>query len=205
VMARLQPRRRARPLARALALALAATVLIGGTAMALPASRDAILDSLGLRGVRVERVPTLPPATVSRLGLGERIPLARARHAASFEALLPPAATAAYLDHDLPGGRISVIDGSALLIEFRASSQPLFLKLILTSTHAQQLRVDGSPGIYLSGAPHELVFIDANGRFATDRVRIAGSVLIWQRGPLTLRLEGAGTLQRALALARSLR
>jgi hypothetical protein len=36
-------------------------------------------------------------------------------------------------------------------------------------------------------------------------VRIAGNVLLWQQGPLTLRVEGTHALSEALALARSLR
>jgi hypothetical protein len=35
-------------------------------------------------------------------------------------------------------------------------------------------------------------------------VRIAGDVLVWQQGPLTLRIEGLHTLPQALALARTL-
>jgi hypothetical protein len=49
--------------------------------------------------------------------------------------------------------------------------------------------VNGSPGVYGS-APR------ASG---------AGAVLTWLQGPLTLRIEGAQTLEEALALARSLR
>jgi hypothetical protein len=35
--------------------------------------------------------------------------------------------------------------------------------------------------------------------------RLAGNVLVWTRGDLTLRLEGNLTRQRALELARSIR
>ena len=46
---------------RALALSLGTALLLSGTAMAVPPSRDAILSVLGLRGVRIERV-SRPPA-----------------------------------------------------------------------------------------------------------------------------------------------
>jgi hypothetical protein len=36
-------------------------------------------------------------------------------------------------------------------------------------------------------------------------VRLAGNVLIWQQGRLTIRIEGTRTLGEARALARSLR
>ena len=48
---------------RSLALALAASLLLGGAAFAITPSRHAILDVLGLRGVRIERVPHLPPGS----------------------------------------------------------------------------------------------------------------------------------------------
>jgi hypothetical protein len=192
---------------RTLAIAAAATLLIAGTAMAVPASRDAVLRVLGLRGARIERVGTLPPiapGTASRLKLGERIAPDRARHAASFTALVPPAADAAYLSHDVPGGRISILVGPDLLIELRAASSPYFLKLIDPGTRAKRVRVDGGPGVYLSGAVHELLFAAGN-RVRSDRVLVAGNVLLWQHGALTLRIEGASSLRAALALARSLR
>jgi hypothetical protein len=191
---------------RALALSLGAALLLSGTAMAVPPSRDAILSVLGLRGVRIERVsrpPALPAGAGTRLGLGLRIPLDRASHAAGFAALLPPHATAAYLAHDVPGGRISFIAGPALVIELRATVTPFFVKFIGPGTRMRRVRVNGGPGAYLSGALHDVLF-QASGTVQTDRVRIAGNVLIWQQRPLTLRIEGARTLGAALAIARSL-
>ncbi len=59
--------------------------------------------------------------------------------------------------------------------------------------------------MYLSGAPHEVLFQQQGGVVQTDRVRLAGNVLIWQQGPVTVRIEGTRTLGQALAIARSLR
>jgi hypothetical protein len=121
----------------------------------LPRStRHAILRVLGLRGVSIERVPRLPPLPAgARPGLGERIPLDRARHAAGFTALLSPPPAVAYLDRDLPGGRISQLIGPVLIIEFRASTTPFIFKLIGPGTYAKRVRVNGGPGVYLFGAP----------------------------------------------------
>jgi hypothetical protein len=58
--------------------------------------------------------------------------------------------------------------------------------------------------VYLSGAPHEVVFAQ-NGVIRSDRVRLAGNVLLWQEGPVTVRIEGVRTLGQGLAIARSLR
>lgn len=207
VLARLQARpRRRRRARRTLALALAATLLLVGGAMAIPPTRQAILRILGLRGVRIERVPQLPPLPASTgLGLGQRIPLARARHAAGFTALLPSGSPAAYLGHDVPGGRISLLIGRVLIIEFRGTTAPFIFKAIGPGTAVKAVRVNGSPGVYLSGAPHEVLFQAQTGQAQTDRVRLVGNVLIWQQGPLTIRIEGTRTLGQARTLARSLR
>jgi hypothetical protein len=189
-------------------VAIAAALMLAGTAFAVPASRHAILRVLGLRGVRIERlsVPApLPRAELARLALGRRIPLDRARNAASFSALLPPTPTAAYLAEDVPGGRVSLIAGHAVVIEFRASVAPFIVKILPPGTRSRRARVDGDPGVFLVGAPHEVLFEEAGGGIGTVRAGVAGAVLVWQHGPLTLRIEGAGTFARALALARSLR
>jgi hypothetical protein len=48
------------------------------------------------------------------------------------------------------------------------------------------------------------VFLDAQGQIVAETVRLAGAVLLWERGGLVLRLEGARTLGEALRIARSL-
>jgi hypothetical protein len=68
-----------------------------------------------------------------------------------------------------------------------------------------RVHVNGGPGVYIYGAPHEVFFQESTGQIRTDRIRLAGNVLIWQQGRLTLRVEGVRTLQQALVLARSLR
>jgi hypothetical protein len=64
-------------------------------------------------------------------------------------------------------------------------------------------RVDGQDAFWLR-EPHPLVYTDPGGAEHSERSRIAGPTLIWQRGPVTLRLEGMATQQRALQIARSL-
>jgi len=207
VVGRLPDRRRgpARPGLRTFVLALGVGLALAGTATAVRPTRDAILDVLGLRGVRIERVTSLPASAGPRLGLGTRIPLAAARHVADFTALEPPRATAAFLAHDIPGGRISLLVGRTLVIEFRASDSAILLKLIGPRTRYRLLRVNGGAGIYLYGAPHGVLVPGPDGVLRRDRIRLAGNVLLWQQGSLTLRVEGTHNLSQALTLARSLR
>jgi len=209
VIARLPARgpARTRRILRPLAIAFATLLLLAGVAMALPTSRHAILRVLGLRGVAIERVPRLPPLPPgpgARLGLGERIPLSEARHAAAFTAVIPPGVTAAYLEHDLPGGRISLLAGRLLIMEFRGTGVPFAFKLAGPGTHIKMLRVNGGPGVYLSGAPHQLLVQTSNGEVVADHVRLAGNVLVWQQGPVTVRIEGTHSLGQALAVAHSM-
>ena len=47
------------------------------------------------------------------------------------------------------------------------------------------------------------MFIDENGMVTDERTYLAGTVLLWNRGDLLLRLEGDLTEQEALELAES--
>ncbi len=210
VLARLPARRRwrrRRPARRTLAVALATTLLVAGGAMAASPTRHFILRVLGLRGVQIERVPRLPPPPASggpTLGLGRRIPLGAARHAAAFTALVPPGSPAAYFKDDVPGGRVSFLIGRVLVIEFRGTATPFIFKLIGPRTKVSHVRVDRGPGIYVYRAPHEVLFQGRNGQVMSDRVRLAGNVLLLDHHGLTIRIEGTHTLGQAVALARSL-
>lgn len=209
-LARLPERRRGRRhrARRSLVVALAVALALAGAAFAVTPARHAILSVLGLRGVRIERVPSLPPGLSgggARSGLGRRISLDQARHAAAFTALLPSATGAAYLDRDVLGGRITLLVGRLWITEFRGTSIPVVFKLIPPGTRIRQLRIRGGPAVYLSGTPHELLVEEPGGAIRSERVRREGNVLIWQQGPVTVLIEGTRTLGQARAAARSLR
>ncbi len=200
-------RRVSRRTRRALALAFALALLLAATAIAVPATRHAILDGLGLRGVSIQRVqplPRLPRREAAGLGLGRRIPLARARHAADFTALLPARASAAYFSDDVPGGRVSLLIGRVLATEVHGNSTPVVIKLAGLGTRVRRVRVGRDNAAYLSHGPHQLLFLGRNGEFVQDRVRLPGDVLLWQHGSLVIAIEGVHSLAQARAVARSL-
>ncbi|MFP5487711.1 MAG: hypothetical protein ACLGHQ_05340, partial [Acidimicrobiia bacterium] len=62
--------------------------------------------------------------------------------------------------------------------------------------------VGGRPGLWIDGAPHELAIRDEDGALVTRR--FAGNTLLWQHGATIRRVEGLGSLEEALAFARSL-
>jgi DNA-directed RNA polymerase specialized sigma24 family protein len=173
VLARLapRPRHRAWPVRQTVVCSLAAAAL-------------AIAASLVLLGSRHDVAGT----AASRPALGERIPLTQARHAAGFTALLPPQPSAAYIGRHAPGGRLSLLDGPALITEFRGTTIPYILTLIGPGAHAELTWVNGRIGVYGDGT----------------RTSAEADVLTWLQGPLTVRIAGAHTLENALALARSL-
>jgi hypothetical protein len=65
--------------------------------------------------------------------------------------------------------------------------------------------VTGEPGFWLAGAPHGLVYVDPSGQILEAPARLAGHTLVWRRGRLTLRVEADIPMERALAIARSVR
>ena len=112
--------------------------------------------------------------------------------------------SAVYVKHDVLGSRISFLLGRILVTEFRGTATPLIFKVLGPRTNVTRVHVDGGPGVYLSHAPHQVLFLTPNGEVHSDRVRLAGNVLLFDHRGLTVRIEGTHTLARALALARSL-
>jgi hypothetical protein len=177
-----------------------------GAALAVPAARTALLDWLGLSGVSIVRVETLPPAaTAGHLDLGRPVTLAEARREAPWLVVPDTGPDRAYLSATLPGGKVDLLWGTPsrvrlLLTEFRGKAY--IDKLIDPATKVQPVTVNGSSGAWLS-RPHVVMFTDQDGQFRESTARLAGKTLIWQRGSLTLRLEGNLTKEEALHIARS--
>jgi hypothetical protein len=207
-----RPRRRTPLRTRRIAIALGlALVLPAGAVAAVAPVRDALLDALGL-GVRIERTPSeLPPAPVgSYSDLGRRIDPARASGAVHFDAVGAPSLgtpAAAYVRSFPPGGALSyVYSGGLLLTQLRGSAGTLYAgKLAGPETTVERAEVGGAPAVWLGGHPHAFLYVDARGRTQTETLRRAANTLLWQRGPLTLRLEGAPSKAAALRIARSVR
>jgi hypothetical protein len=210
------------PTRRTLAIALAALLLMAGAAFAAaPGVRHTVLDWLGLRSVHIERVPklpTLPPGHAGGdLGLGTHTTLAGARSHASFPLLVPalapdevylaggPRVTLAYSPR--PGlPRAAETHAGMLITEFRGDQPPGFLEKTLgPGTTEQRVRVNGDPGFWIAGRPHEIVYRAPNGTFDVDTLRLAGNTLIWRHGDVLVRIEAGVSKDAALRIARSMR
>ncbi len=184
-------------------LALAAVAVALAAAFAVPQSRGAILRVLHLGGATVRFVDRLPAAQERPLGesLGHVVAEAEARSLLAGGLLLPP------LDETPPlhaqNGVVSLLfrdrGEPVLLSELAVGGAVVLKKIAGGATTVDPVDVGGAPGLWLSGAEHVLMVPEAPPR-------LAGNVLLWQRGRLTLRLEGRGLTQaRAVELASALR
>jgi hypothetical protein len=215
---------------RRLAVAGLAVVLLAAAVLAVsPGTREAVARRLGLRGIGVELGgPTPPTATTGAgarldLGVGERVTLEEARRRVGFPVLVPAAAgfdrpDAVFVDEAVPaGGRVDLVyrarpglpaspftDAGLLITQFRGEPEPDFVKKVTGMGVVQFVTVGGEPGYFFSGEPHFFSYRDASGQFREERTRLAGNTLIWQRGDLTLRLEGDLPLAEAVRIAESM-
>lgn len=192
---------------RPLAVALAVVVVAVAIAFAVPPARSAILRFFHLGGVSVVRVEALPPA-VERSeagGLGDPLTREAAERRVGFELVLPAAARRVYVLGDSLASVVVRAYGRPVLVsEFPGQGQFLE-KLAGGGTDVERLRVDGRPALWLEGAPHVLQYLDRRRGFREEPILVRGNVLLWTRGPITLRLEGMLTEAQALELARRLR
>ena len=200
------PRRLSR---RTLAIALAALLLLPAAAIAaVPGTRHAVLDWLGLRHVTVERSTTQPalrPPTPS--DLGDRVSLVEARSRVDFAILVPDALgdpTSVYVRSSPPGGRVVLVFDRIHVTELQGSDSRRYLfKMLGPDSKVERVRVDGKPGVWITGKPHGVMYADRNGQFRDDTFQLAGDTLLWERGGLVLRIEGARSKADALRIASS--
>jgi hypothetical protein len=76
-------------------------------------------------------------------------------------------------------------------------------KAVGTGTTIENVTVRGEPGLFVSGDEHYVMFIDGDGLVNDERTALAGNTLLWNRGPLLLRLEADVPREEALELAES--
>jgi hypothetical protein len=80
----------------------------------------------------------------------------------------------------------------------------LFGKLAGPDASIEELTVGGEPAAWIEGAEHFFFYRGPKGRILENELRLAQNVLLMQRGPLLIRLEGAFDRDRALEIAASL-
>lgn len=214
-----------RPSYRRPVLVAAAILLVAAVALvvAIPGSRRAVADWLGLRGIRVEQ-PATPDALVpagTDLDLGVGTTLVEARRAVDFPVTVPHGfgdPDAVFLARRPAGGRVSLLyaptgslppagrdDVGMLVTEFTAEVDEAVLGKVLAVDGAfERVTVDGRPGYWISGGPHIVGLLDRDGALLRDRTRLAADTLLVQDGDRTIRIESALGEARAIEVARTL-
>jgi hypothetical protein len=191
---------------RAAVVVLAALLVAVAIALAVPPARSAILRAFHLEGARIEYVDRLPRVRTGTLDLGVPIAPADAERTAGFRPLasgLLGAPDRVTWDGSLLWFRYGRT--RLLVSQFRGRERvELVKKIIDPQTTVTPVFVNGEPGYFISRGKHFL-YVAPGGLVREEPVRLSRQVLLWQHGPLTLRLEGELTLAQALRIARSFR
>lgn len=231
VLTELEVRPRRVPARRWMLTALAAIVIAVALLVAFPAARDTLAQILSLRTIRIISITPTPTATVTPSGTipSQSTPtvtptakpfaqccettLEDASAHARFRILLPPTElpTRVY-SQNLPdfGDAQQVIlvfgEPSAPRLTLYEATDFLYGKMVSGSTIIEETQVNGQRALWLSGAPHLLVYLDANGQpqFETERM-VNANTLAWEADNVTFRLETSASKDEAIRFAESLR
>jgi hypothetical protein len=147
--------------------------------------------------------------------------LGEARVAAQFAVLVP--AQLGYpdrvlLDSSVPGNVVTLVyharpgipreseSGEGVIVtEFRGDLNPQYLtKDAGAGTTVEQVTVNGVDAYWISGTPHQLVFVDPNGNPMPAVSRMAANTLVWSKGSVTYRIESRLTLAQSTLIAQSM-
>ena len=187
----------------------AAVVILALVSLLVPAVRDQVAAWLGIMGVTIERTDTVEPLSPVPPGvmLGEATTVDAA--VVPFEPILLSGLgdpDAVFVDAADRLTMVYSIDGQpVLLTQFVGDLNPAIVKQVEADTEVEATTVDGRPAIWVGTGPHAVFFLDADGAFAEDQSWLAGPTLLWEVGDLTMRLEGVGDRDHAVAIAESRR
>jgi len=206
-----------RRVGRGAAIALAATLLLAGIAAAV---------GIALGGLRLVFGPTgfsPQPTMAVGPGLGHVTTLGEARGQIGFVLRVPGLTELGepdqvYLAEPPVGGVVTLLYGERsgypvdagtgfglIVTQFRADIGPeVFEKLIDNGVRVTAARVNGQPAWWVAGGEHYFFYRDADGRMVDSTVRLAGDTLIWEELGVTHRVEGAPSVDAAIAVAESL-
>ena len=212
---------------RALVVAIAAAAAL---VFALPPSRAAIGSWFGVDGDRITVTPTTVAPNVTQspsiaaLDLGPQVALADLRDDVGFNMPVPraegfetpdevhvrrpPAGGEATLLYRARAGLPSTgtADVGLLVSAFRADvDSGLLSKTAGAGTRVEGVTVQNTTGFWIEGAPHELLYRDANGEIVPERVRLAANVLVWEVRGVTVRIESALPRDEVIRIADTMR
>ncbi|WP_322938204.1 hypothetical protein [Nocardioides bizhenqiangii] len=196
------PRRVWGPVAAGVAALVAASFLS-------PQVRAVAADVLGVAGIEFSSdTPDAPPEPREPLPDSRDSSLAEAQAQVDFRVGVPgelgPPETVTVADR----GRVASMTwrgGDLRLDQFDGTLGPVFSKQVGVLA-TEELDVNGATAWWID-APHDLTYVDRQGREVTATARLAGTTLVWDGGNgVTFRLEGERlNREDAFAIARSVR
>jgi hypothetical protein len=197
-------------------VAAVAVVVVLTAVLAITPTRHAVARWFGIGAVRITQtdstLPTVSESTEPSISApSTSFDLDTVARALPFRVRVPDPALAgapiaATVDPAVPSGLIEIRYDEFTLVELASQTglPPVVEKLLGPGTTTETVTVEGRPGVWISGAPHQVASIDPNGNFTIDTVRRAGNVLLWEDDAVTYRIEGLPSLDAALAIAASL-
>lgn len=205
------------PARRGLALGVLTAVVLVGTVGGIGFALG------GLQVIFSDRAPGTPlaPTVVLQRGFGQPVSLDEARAELGGTLLMPSDPAVGRPDHvffqektgavalawgsreGLPADRKTGL--SVVVTEFPADIGPsTFVKIIDEGALIQRTSVGNASGFWVEGGQHFFFFRTADGKPLETTLRLVGNTLMWERDGLTLRIEGAPSLEVALRIAASM-
>jgi hypothetical protein len=212
------------------ALAAAALVIALSALVAYAPTREAIAGWVNVH-VLFQRVHTLPTPSPrpsgplgERLGLGRLATLPEAQSQVAWQITIPsslgqPDEVYLQLPPDGPAqGEVTLVYSTrpgipvanetgvaVLMTEARgAVNTDFFAKMVGADATIEPVTVAGHQGYWVAGSPHVFIFLDANGNFRDETMRLATNTLILDEGGTVVRIEGNLTKAQAVEIATSL-
>jgi hypothetical protein len=169
---------------RWLGYAAAVLVVAAIAAVAVPSSRDTIAGWFGLDGVRIERRQDVETPRDTSL-----VPVI----AGDVSGLPGPG-----------DSREVTVDGRVVLVSVIEGvlADEVLVKTLGPDTDIVEVTVGDAPGLWISGAPHDLAYLPPEGTIVFERV--AGNTLVWQDDQMIGRVEGFESVGAAIEFATAL-
>jgi hypothetical protein len=212
------------------ALAAAAVLVVLAALLAYTPSREAIASWINVHTIfnRVNQLPTpspLPSGPIGkRLGLGNPTTLDQAQSKLGWHILVPaslgppdevylqlppdgpPQGEVTLVYKSRPGLKTAGETGVAVLVTEAngAVDTQMFGKMLGNGTTLEEVTVNGHKGYWIAGQPHVFFFIDADGKFRDETLRLATNTLLIDDNGTVVRIEGNLTKTQALGIAASL-
>lgn len=205
---------------RRAAIAFAVVAAVVAALLVLPAPRRAIADRLGIGAVRIAHTDLPGRPAGSQYTLGRQVSLNEARPLAG-RAVVGPAVlgrpTSVFVGEPSPKS-VSLVwaprDGlpevrdtgvGLLLTEIPGTlDEQLIQKMIGAGTTLEAVVVGGRSGYWISGSPHEVLYLDPSGEPRLDTTHLAANTLLWTVEGVTFRLESGLDRAEAIDLATQL-